>query len=154
MVIAYHGTDSARMILANGFSNIVARKRDPGDFGWGVYFTTDYDRADRHGESVIKVGIDMYRMALIDNPYFSESGHDTLPLTATEKLFYDAVFVRTAHSRTMTTCCGEWENRIAAAKRVRQVFLANGFTGITTRREDRETVVFDTSTITVLGTGR
>lgn len=65
------------------------------------------------------------------------------PRTDVERLFYELAFVREGEDLRMVTVRGRPAERQAAAKRIRDAFLAHGYTGIRTDYDGGETVVFD-----------
>jgi hypothetical protein len=136
----FHGTDKWREILASGFKMEGTGKHDPGDFGYGIYFSPRLTVARCHGR-VLKVRIDVSEFAHVPNPYFLESGKNVKPETEVEQLFHLITF----HGNNMETVRGERRERTARA--VRDTFLAKGFKGICTSHHGGEVVVFDTRAI-------
>lgn len=141
----YHGTtpEAAAGIMTNGFDVDAKRAHDPGDFGWGTYFTTDWHRAREMGGPVLlEVEIEMDRLARIENPYFLHKLELIEPANEIEWLFFGLAF--TADGMHMKTIHGDRE---AVAKQISEAFTERGFTGITTAYHGDETVIFDTDAI-------
>jgi len=136
----YHGSDKWREILSEGFKLDGVQKRDPGDFGYGIYFSPRLAVARAHGR-VLKVRIDVSDFAHIANPYFLQRGHNLEPVTDEEQLFHLLAFRGT----NMETVRGA--NRERVARLVRDTFLSKGYLGIRTSHHGGETVVFDPETI-------
>lgn len=145
MTTLYHGTLCPNEILARGFDIDAPRRCDPGDFGWGVYLTSNIARAKGYG-TVLAVEVDLSALALVPNPYFlTPEGGRLRSTSPMEELFYGYVFAEgPAFMRTVNS---RGEEREAHAKEVRKIFLTAGYKGIRTYTYDRETVVFDTTAI-------
>jgi len=149
----FHGTgaEEAKFILGAGFDfrPEAERRRDPGDFGWGVYLTNDLARAREMGEVVLVVVIDKRRFAHIPNPYFLRLGHEVEPMTDLEKLFHEIAF----EGSEMLTCASTtpWERRVIVAQTLQREFLARGYVGIITETPDKETVMFSGKGVVYLG---
>lgn len=139
----YHGTDAAQTVLESGFKLDGPRRKDPGDFGSGIYLSPYLYLARVHGQ-VLKVRAEVSRFAYLPNPYFLKNGSSTQPESEVEKLFYSLAF----RGREMITCSGNvyWEERERAALAIRVAFLAQGYPGIRTGHRG-ETVVFDPAVI-------
>lgn len=140
-----HGTNYPEKILQEGFSMEAARRSDPGDFGWGIYLTNQKARAASYG-TILQVHVDTSKMAFIKNPYFLNPDGSLAPrATQEEKLFYEQVF---PHGEDwMNTVLARGDERVANCKRVRELFMGHGYTGIKTAWMDQETVVFDLNVI-------
>lgn len=138
----FHGTgvEEANLILGAGFDFRADRRRDPGDFGWGIYLTADLARAQEMGEVVLVVIIDKRKFAHIPNPYFLLLGQERKPETELEKLFHGIAF----DGSTMLTCASTvpWERRVVVAQTIQREFLDRGYSGIITETPDKETVLF------------
>lgn len=134
----YHGTSFAGRIITSGFDISSARRNDPGDFGWGIYFTQQWARAQAYGR-VLQVEMDVSRFAVIPNPYFLKGFERVSPVSEVEQLFHNLVF----DGDVMRTVNLRGEERVAAAHQVREVFLERGYKGILTRSDDGEAVAFD-----------
>ena len=144
----YHGTTRQRadLILAEGVDLSAQRSHDEGDFGWGFYVTRDVCHARSYGPIVIEVDLDLERFAYIENPYFLEGFTRIDPKTKVEHLFHSSAI--DPETQEMLTCCNVLSDRhVSAAQNIRDTFLAAGYAGITTGREDGETVVFDAGAI-------
>lgn len=133
----WHGTRSADAIMARGIDFGIARRSDPGDLGWGFYLTGNRARARSYGSQLLRVTIRPEHFAYLPNPYFLEGLAPVAPQTDVEWLFYDLAF----EDGHMKTCSGRYDNE-AAAKEVRDAFLAAGYAGIITPYEGGEAVVF------------
>jgi len=146
-MILYHATSrqGAEAILAHGFDMDFERRRDPGDFGWGIYFTNDLYRARCLGEVILVVTLDESGLARVTNPYFLQDGFPVPPTSPVEKLFRDLAF----EGDMMLTCnhLTSQERRVEVAKTIRETFMSEGFKGIRTELWDGETVVFDSSVV-------
>lgn len=136
----YHGSVNADKIIKSGFDIDFKRFSDPGDFGWGIYFTNNKSKAKSYGK-IIEADIDLSKFAYIENPYFMKGLKLIEPRTKSEKLFYNLAF---DDNGTMLTLHGD--NREQINKKIREEFLKNGYKGIVTRNND-ELVVFDVKTI-------
>ena len=159
----YHGTsnDQAANILANGVNLDYPRVQDPGDFGWGFYITQNLDSAKSYsrGGAILKVTVDETKLAFIQDPYFtptkSSGGKRTKPETDAEKLFFDIAYtgedileydssgrIRSIQLARMSTVAGPPSEIVKAAKKVREAFLASGYSGIETLHRGSEAVLF------------
>jgi len=141
----YHGTsqEKAEAILRKGVDMEHKRTRDPGDVGWGFYLTTDLERARNCGPVVLEVVINVKTFARIPNPYFLAGLNSVKPTTPDEHLFHGIVM----DEWKMRTVNGRWDDRVTAAKEVRDTFMAAGHLGIMTSHDGNETVVFDLAAI-------
>jgi hypothetical protein len=140
----YHGTTRHRadQILTDGVDLSAQRSHDEGDFGWGFYVTRDLCRARAYGHVVLEVDLDLDRFAYIENPYFLEGFTHIEPKTDVERLFHGVAF--DPETQEMRTCCNLLaDHHMTAAQEIRDTFLSAGYAGITTGRDDGETVVFD-----------
>ena len=143
MQVFYHGSPDSKKILEQGIDILHPKRTDAGDFGWGLYLTKNPKRAKVHG-SVLVITIDDARYAYIPNPYFLEITKKIPPQTPIERLFYQLAFDAQGNMKTLHGTPAQREN---VSKHIREVFLAQGYSGITTNRADQETVVFDAQTI-------
>lgn len=143
MIKLWHATtpDNAQAILRDGIDFQAPRANDVGDFGWGFYLTRRPERARCYGRALLEVVIDPDRLAVVPNPYFLEGLTTIKPVTKAEMLFHCIAFDRDGQ---MMTCSGEyrrpWQERVAKA--IRKSFIAAGWAGILTAREDCEVVIF------------
>ena len=160
-VTMYHGTtrERASSIMRNGVDVNADRSRDPGDFGFGFYLTRDIDRAQRHGEAVIAVEVDVANMVRIEDPYFGgidieetrdDDGRKLKTFCGRKKpatSFAEEVFCALAFDcdGTMLTCSGTLthEHKAQSAKVIQRAFLTMGFDGIWSGLDDEETVIFN-----------
>lgn len=163
MMRVYHGTSAAnaQSIMENGFDVNAPRTRDPGDFGFGMYFTTDRERAERHGEAVLEAVVDLAMIETIQTAYFGgiaftdcvvdgeiscePCGTKYEPEDQFEKMFHALAFT---DDGTMKTCAGglSIEDKTNASKMIQRVCLAMGVFGIWSIDES-EIVVFTSSAI-------
>ena len=156
----YHGTSAAnaQSIMENGFDVNAPRTRDPGDFGFGMYFTTDRDRAERHGEAVLEVVVDDEMIEGLQSAYFGglkyepcdvtgyrPCGTKIEPKTQFQKVFHALAF---RNDGRMMTCAGfqSLEDKTNASKMIQRVCLAMGVVGIWSVNES-EIVLFTSSVI-------
>lgn len=149
MLTFLHGTnaDSVARILVEGFSLDVARRSDPGDFGWGIYLTDAPSRARCYGAVVLSVEIDDSRFARIKNPYFLEGLNEVQPVTPEEKLFHGVAF---RDGSMLSVRASSDDERIVIARRIRKVFVEAGYAGIIAgpdKRGQSEVVVFEVGAI-------
>jgi hypothetical protein len=133
----WHGTRAADAILAHGVDFAAGRASDPGDLGWGFYLSGSRARARCYGRQLLRVTIRPARFAYLPNPYFLDGMNSVAPTTDVERLFYAHAF----ESDDMKTCSARHDNE-AAAKAVRDAFVAAGYAGIITPYEGGEAVVF------------
>jgi len=150
MTTYFHGTSQADTVLADGFDIEAPRRSDPGDFGWGVYLTDEASRARAYGE-VLSVEIDTTKYARIECPYFLDGFQEVEPVTPEERLFHGVAF----EGNQMLSVVADSLERVAIARRIREVFLEAGFAGIIAGPDNRgqcEVVVFNLQTI--LGVAR
>lgn len=155
--IWYHGSPNLQRILDEGFDIDAPRIRDTGDFGWGIYLTTQVGRARYHGEStaILAVEIDIDNFAYIQNPYFlygpttfrgPKQRGPFLPVTYEEHLFFDTVYDLTDNGHYVNRLI-KGKQRKERAKLVRQVFMYAGYDGIITDIQEGEAVIFNTDAI-------
>jgi hypothetical protein len=138
----YHGTPHANRLQREGvrLDDLPPdqRKRDPGDFGWGFYATTDRSRAKAHG-TVFLVGLDPDALlATISDPYGMR------PLQAGASL-YEHLYRALAFDgerQIMRTVNGTPRARTGAAQAIRRAFLDLGVAGLVTDHAGGELVVF------------
>lgn len=144
----YHGTSKERAaeILERGVDLNAPRSHDVGDFGWGFYITQNLVRAQQYGSVILEVEVDLSLFAYVPNPYFCEGLTPTQPQTPPERLFHSLAF---DHEGRMKTVHQGLSGSDTVARVIREEFLQHGYLGITTDRDDKETVVFDASTIVV-----
>lgn len=145
----YHGTPSWEEVLKSGFNTEADRLTDVGDFGWGIYLTSNRARAQCHGK-VLRVSIQTHNMAFIKNPYFLKNGKATKPDPSNRyaQIFYDIAFAE--DGKKMLTVGGTEAERIAVAERIRDTFVYdNSIHGIVTQHTDDEleVVVFQSDQI-------
>ena len=157
----FHGTsdEAADEIMENGFTHEIVRRRDPGDFGWGVYVTQDREWAESlsGGGTVIELEVDTQDFAHLPNPYFTRRSTAPAlePITPQEKLFFQIVMepgvftrMRTIHGMPKDrTGRARAASRQRVAKQVRDRFLKRGLAGITTDLDPSEAVIFDLGSI-------
>ncbi len=143
MIKLWHATnpESAQEILSHGVNFDFPRQSDVGDFGWGFYLTGRPERARTYGSTLLEVMVDPTRLAHVPNPYFLEGLNAVSPATDVEHLFHSFAFDGMGK---MMTCSNAYSPRgkEAKAKAIRQAFIAAGWAGIITARDDRETVIF------------
>ena len=141
----YHGSPEAETIADHGFDIDHARRNDSGDFGWGIYVVRSLARARCYG-TLLGVEVDTSNCAYIANPYFLKKGTLTsiAPSTPEERLFHSLVFDK---EDKMLTVTGGKENRKNICKKVRNIFLENGYTGILSDYQIGEMVIFDPTII-------
>jgi hypothetical protein len=136
----YHATteQAAKKILTSGFDLSAPRTRDPGDFGWGIYFTPSLSRAKAMGKVIL--------VADIDTKYFYTT-HDAYCLS--EKR--DAFWCRTVLNKDgeMGTIHGDWDgtnlDRGEFSQMVREEMLNRGYNGLIWEQKGkvREVVVYE-----------
>lgn len=146
MTTYFHGTSQADKVLADGFDIEAPRRSDPGDFGWGIYLTDEPSRARAHGE-VLCVEINTTKYTHIKSPYFLDGFKEVEPVTPEERLFHGVAF---EGNQMLSVVADSLEERVAIARRIREVFLEAGFDGIIAGPDNRgqcEVVVFNPQTI-------
>jgi len=143
----HHGTtkEAAQAIEESGFDLDLAGRRDPGDFGLGVYATHVMPRAQAYGRAVVTMRLDG-NFANIQNPYFVHRLQEIEPQTDAERLFHGIAF----DGNDMITVRGKKEDRLAAAGRVREAFLGVGYDGIIASQTN-DAVIFNTAAIQLVG---
>ncbi len=97
--------------------------RDPGDMGAGLYGDTWQARAKNYGKYCFKVTVDKRMLLRLENPYSPEG---------VPKWLRDVLFTETKEGWVMRTVQLPWEERIQAAKEVRDAVLAKGYSGVYT----------------------
>lgn len=144
----YHGTRRWQEILNAGLSIDAPKVTDPGDFGWGIYLTKSRVLSAIFGR-VFRITLDDTNLAYIENPYFlhEDGGGQRFPVTPAEQLFYSEAF---NGDGDMLTIKGDLASRIAVAKNIQRVFLANGFAGIKADYGHAETVLFNLSPVVTI----
>jgi hypothetical protein len=143
----YHGTsrEACALIWARGIENEPATRHEPGDFGMGLYLTSDVARARSYGACLLEFLVDTRHFAGIANPYFFVGGRAIWPTTRPERVFYSVVFDSLGRMKTVDKAYSI-ADRTRASARAREVMLAAGFSGILTRYQG-DAVVFDLSTV-------
>lgn len=123
----YHGTNAANasLIIIHGFDVDAPKRCDPGDFGCGIYLTSELSRARSYGDTVLAVTIDTDNFARIRNPYFLEGLKSLKPKGAVERLFYGVAFDKNGDMLTVTG-----DDREAASREVAITFLDADYDGI------------------------
>ncbi len=96
---------------------------DPGDMGAGLYGDTWKSRTKFHGKRCFRVTIDRSMLLHLENPYSPES---------VPKWLRDVLFTESKDGWVMRTVQLPWEERIQAAKEVRDAVLAKGYCGVYT----------------------
>ena len=96
---------------------------DPGDMGAGLYGDTWKERTTFHGQHCFRVTVDRTKLLHLENPY----SPDGVP-----KWLRDVLFKETKEGWVMRTVQLPWEERIQAAKEVRDAVLAKGYCGVYT----------------------
>jgi hypothetical protein len=131
----FHGTfpGAARDIIEYGFDFEAERSSDPGDFGWGVYFSDSFIRARAYGRAVLEVELDLTSFARLPNPYFLRGFDSVAPTTDVERLFYTLAF----SGGEMLTVRGSRAEREETSRAIRESFLSLGFLGILTGPDER-----------------
>ena len=153
-MIYFHGTNksSANQIIERGFDIEATRTHDPGDLGWGIYFSSDYYRAKSYGQYVIAVELSKkVKLAQIINPYFLLNLERVPPVTLEEILFYNIAFDENGNMRNVYHGISE-EEKILISTQIRYAFLKAGYDGILAgpfnpRRTDKELVIFNPNII-------
>ena len=97
--------------------------RDPGDMGAGLYGDTWKARTKNYGEYCFRVSVDRSKLLHLENPY----SPDGVP-----KWLRDVLFEESKDGWVMRTVQLPWEERIQAAKEVRDAVLAKGYSGVYT----------------------
>lgn len=158
-MIYFHGTNekSAKVIAKSGFDIDSPRQSDPGDLGWGIYLTTDYNRAKSYGTVIFAVELsEKANLAEIINPYFIKRFERLLPQTAEELLFYNIAFNEKGNMRNVSQMTST-EEKIRISKQIRDTFLKASYDGIIAgpfnlRRDDKEIVIFNSDIIELVYT--
>lgn len=143
----YHGTspEVCARIWEQGVAFESTRRLDAGDFGAGLYLTTNVPRARSYGKCLLAFLLDTRRYARISNPYFLVNGRSVWPTTRAERIFYAVAFDAHGRMRTVDRFYSADERRVFA-ERVRQAMLGAGYAGIVTAYQG-DAVVFDLETI-------
>jgi len=154
----YHGTspENAAKILMNGFDLDAKRSHDPGDFGSGIYLTTSRTRAKHMGgPAILEVSVNLRQFAYIPNPYFTRMLEQVAPIGPVQEMFYCLAFDAAGEMATIHGDKLHKPDRIITLRTreqvcvdIRERFLKEGFHGIHTEYQGRETVVFNLRAIT------
>lgn len=86
----YHGSRAIEDILRRGFDIEAPRTHDPGDFGWGIYFTGNLTRAKtsggygEEGPNVVKAQVCFENPLVLHSPYSISE-----PETEGDRLIHD-----------------------------------------------------------------
>lgn len=151
----YHESPYADKILKEGFSMEIERRKDPGDFGWGVYLWPVPKYMPKG--YTLEVDIDISGFAVINEPY--EPLYERPQDTPEETLFRSLVWCRHAWREeeygelmmgTIHGCPERGMSRVEVCKNVREEFLKRGVQGLITHHDHRaieEIVLFDLSAI-------
>lgn len=165
----YHATDLdtvARMLTGDFFRE--TSHHDAGDFGAGIYVTTDVRHARQYmprGGVVLVFDVELERFALITDPYKdyrregrgdaarlfgSVAGRVRLsdPIESLPLAGFD--WGRSLWGRYPEVYLGTLQgpDRVGVARAVRKAFLDVGYAGIATKLYGSETVIFNPTTIT------
>lgn len=147
-MILYHATtpEGLKQIPKEGFSLEAERVSDPGDFGWGIYFTGIHSRAKAHGGvNVLEADV------LFDNPLKFWS------VSSAYKWREDLIrkYGDTIHG-VGNTAEEKYKSRVKSAKKWREELLGLGYDGIIIydekwgREKPYEVVVFKPENIRVV----
>lgn len=103
----YHGSRAKDEILKSGFDIGATRAADPGDFGWGIYFTANLSRAKAQAgrQNVLDVIVEFDKPLTLHSPYSVDPAEVA-----------GDYFIADLRERFGDTVHGTFEERVRASK--------------------------------------